>query len=312
MKSDKYHTDYLSEMLYNMTKSNKLTDVTLVCDDKTQISAHQNVLSACSDVFKSMIGDLHQSHLIIYLKGIQHQEIESILEFMYLGEATFSSERMKEFFTVAKNLEIKGVDEIKKENNESPQSERFLLHEQKNHIIGISASEPNEVDELKREKIDNLSSETILAEAKPKSEAFENLASEDYLEVNMDTQKMMNSSSTDLKKFQCPHCDKGLAHKAGLKIHILNIHEGGEKTPCSICGKIVRNIETHMKQAHLSDDQKKFHCQDCGKGFIHESLLNKHKMSVHIKAKPFKCRYGCEFRYNDISNRNAHERKTHE
>ena len=204
MKSDKYHTDYLSEMLYNMTKSNKLTDVTLVCDDKTQISAHQNVLSACSDVFKSMIGDLHQSHLIIYLKGIQHQEIESILEFMYLGEATFSSERMKEFFTVAKNLEIKGVDEIKKENNESPQSE----------------SEPNEVDELKREKIDNLSSETILAEAKPKSEAFENLASEDYLEVNMDTKKMMNSSSTDLKKFQCPHCDKGLAHKAGLKIHI--------------------------------------------------------------------------------------------
>ena len=34
-------------------------------------------------------------------------------------------------------------------------------------------------------------------------------------------------------------------------------------------------------------------------------------MNAHLKLRPYKCRYGCEFAYNDHSNRNAHERKTH-
>ena len=34
-------------------------------------------------------------------------------------------------------------------------------------------------------------------------------------------------------------------------------------------------------------------------------------MNVHLKLRPYKCRYGCEFAYNDRSNRNAHEKKTH-
>ena len=43
----------------------------------------------------------------MYLRGIQFSEIESILQFIYLGEATFYEERMEEFLAVAKSLEIK-------------------------------------------------------------------------------------------------------------------------------------------------------------------------------------------------------------
>merc|ERR1712126_757327 len=96
-------------MLHEMMKSNELTDVTLVCDDKKQFKAHKNVLSACSSVFKSIINDLPQNNSVIYLRGIQHQEVETILEFMYLGVATFYQERTNEFLNVAKNLEIKEI-----------------------------------------------------------------------------------------------------------------------------------------------------------------------------------------------------------
>ena len=54
MNQEKYnlnwHTylDHLREMLHEMMKSNELTDVTLVCDDKRQFKAHKIVLSACS------------------------------------------------------------------------------------------------------------------------------------------------------------------------------------------------------------------------------------------------------------------------
>ena len=115
MNQEKYninwhtYSDHLREMLHEMMKSNELTDVTLVCDDKKQFKAHKIVLSACSSVFKSIINDLPQNSSVIYLRGIQHQEMESILEFMYLGVATFYQERMNEFLNVAKNLEIKEI-----------------------------------------------------------------------------------------------------------------------------------------------------------------------------------------------------------
>ena len=68
------YSDHLREMLHEMMKSKELTDVTLVCDDKTQFKAHKVVLSACSSVFKSIINSLPLSNSIIYLRGIQHQE----------------------------------------------------------------------------------------------------------------------------------------------------------------------------------------------------------------------------------------------
>ena len=43
----------------------------------------------------------------MYLRGIQFSEMESIMQFIYLGEATFFEERMDEFLAVAKSLEIK-------------------------------------------------------------------------------------------------------------------------------------------------------------------------------------------------------------
>ena len=115
MNQEKYnlnwhtYSDHLREMLHEMMKSDQLTDVTLVCDDKKQFKAHKIVLSACSSVFKSIINDLPQNSSVIYLRGIQHQEMESILEFMYLGVATFYQERMNEFLNVAKNLEVKEI-----------------------------------------------------------------------------------------------------------------------------------------------------------------------------------------------------------
>ena len=70
-------------------------------------------------MFESIIKDLPQNNSTIYLRGIQHQEMESILEFMYLGVATFYQERMNEFLNVAKNLEGKEISkdvEFDKEN----------------------------------------------------------------------------------------------------------------------------------------------------------------------------------------------------
>merc|ERR1712126_667852 len=112
------YSDHLRDLLHNMRKLEYLTDVTLVCDDQRQFKTHKIVLSACSTVFKNIIDSLPLNSSVIYLRGIQRQEMESILEFMYLGVATFYQERTNEFLNVAKNLEIKEISKNVEFNND--------------------------------------------------------------------------------------------------------------------------------------------------------------------------------------------------
>ena len=118
------YSDHMGEMLQDMIRNEKFTDVTLVCDDEIQFKAHKVILSTCSEFFQRIICDIPQQESVIYLKGIQHQDMESILEFMYLGKTKFHESRMDEFLEVAKYLDIKelstGVEiekEIKVETN---------------------------------------------------------------------------------------------------------------------------------------------------------------------------------------------------
>merc|ERR1712131_23080 len=104
------YSDHLKELMETLMNTNKSADVTLVCNDKTKFKAHKFVLSACSPVFQSIIDDLpDKDDSFIYLRGIEPQEMKSILQFMYLGQATFYQDRMNEFLDVAKSLEIKEI-----------------------------------------------------------------------------------------------------------------------------------------------------------------------------------------------------------
>ena len=70
------HLRHLSQQLY---QEGEYADVTLVSDDQTQFKAHKIVLSACSPVFKKIIENNPSQHPLIYLRGIQSYEMESIL-----------------------------------------------------------------------------------------------------------------------------------------------------------------------------------------------------------------------------------------
>ena len=78
---------------------------------------------AVHPVFKSILQiDSNNSNPVIYLRGIQHSEMESIMQFIYLGEGRFYEERMSEILMVSKNIEIKDLStgiEIKADQTKS-------------------------------------------------------------------------------------------------------------------------------------------------------------------------------------------------
>ena len=81
----------LSSSLSDVFTENSYSDVTLVSDDKIPFFAHKYVLIASGPVFKTVLLNKSQSNPLIYLRGVIHQELESILQFIYLGEASFKA-----------------------------------------------------------------------------------------------------------------------------------------------------------------------------------------------------------------------------
>merc|ERR1712001_527442 len=126
-------TDHLQLMFKDLYEEEKHSDVTLVSDDQTQFKAHKIVLRACSPVFKKIIDNNPTQHPLIYLKGIQSYEMESILQFMYLGEGRLIYDRMAEFIKVAKDLEVKEISKgVEIPNMEEIVTEETVMNDQEN------------------------------------------------------------------------------------------------------------------------------------------------------------------------------------
>merc|ERR1712130_822066 len=83
------------------------------------------------------------------------------------------------------------------------------------------------------------------------------------------------------------------------------------KTPCDIWGKLVAKMKHHMDTVHQDDSKMPDRCFECNRGFPNERKLKDHMMSVHLKLRPYVCRYGCDQSYNDRSNRRQHEKRAH-
>ena len=101
----KYFNPNLSSSLSDLFTEISYSDVTLVSDDKIPFLAHKYVLSASSPVLKNILLDNPHSHPLICLRGVNHQELESILQFIYLG-SSFYHGNMKRFLQTAKDLHI--------------------------------------------------------------------------------------------------------------------------------------------------------------------------------------------------------------
>ena len=131
-----------------MSSDDSFADVTLVTDDKKQIKAHRNILSACSSVFKEILQiSTNNNHPVIYLRGIQHSEMESILQFIYLGEAKFYEERMNEFLTVAKNLDIRELAKgIEDGDSAAVNEDDTVIEAEESQIEADDVAEPSKQD----------------------------------------------------------------------------------------------------------------------------------------------------------------------
>merc|ERR1719305_1788546 len=84
-----------------------LTDVTLACEDGSQVEAHKVILAASSPFFMNLLKKKKHKQPLIYMRGLQSNDLVAILDFLYHGEANILQENLDSFLALAEELQLK-------------------------------------------------------------------------------------------------------------------------------------------------------------------------------------------------------------
>jgi len=89
------------------------------------------ILSACSPFFKNLLRKNPHQHPLLYLKGISFKEIQSVLNFMYHGEANIAQDDLNNFLAVAEDLKVKGLTQGNSDSSANNSSSRSKVEPSK-------------------------------------------------------------------------------------------------------------------------------------------------------------------------------------
>ena len=261
------------DLFKELRKTQKYSDVTLVTGDQHQFNTHKFILSGCSTVFKEIL-DRSPLNSTIYLRGVKQKELESILDFVYLGEATIDQEKLKTFLNVAKDLNITDIGDIGSDTNDVKENFDVVFHEDEEVSDDIQKNPSNE----------------------NKDNDYERNEKNDF-EINnkLDLKKIVENKAfpVDSKIFEdisvglhfCDICDKKFSNKYSLKAH---------------------NKYQHLKVLGVAP----FHCDICNMNFSSKGNLKKHNEAQHLKLL-YPCKQ-CDYQASYTDNLKQHVQIQHE
>ena len=98
--------EHLAHILINLFSTKTLCDVHLIGEDDIPVEAHKIILAAFSGVLNRIVRKENGNSSEIQLHGMNHHDIEKIVQFMYLGEASVAHAGVDKFLRTAKFLGI--------------------------------------------------------------------------------------------------------------------------------------------------------------------------------------------------------------
>ena len=243
------YSDHLRRVLHDLLATEDFADVTLVCDDKKQLNVHRNILSARSPFFKTIFQiDLNNNHPVIYLRGVEHADMISILQFIYLGEVTFDQGRMNEFLLLAKDLEIKELLKAVEVGNLGPIDKEQNAEDNSEFSATLVPTDENGKNNLEA----NMLKENKDEQPNISIQIEENHCDYEFLRMRSLTGHIQ--SKNEYVKYACNLCEYQATQQSTLTRHIQSAHEG-VKYACNQCDyQATRQdkLKEHKKRKHLS------------------------------------------------------------
>ena len=291
----KWHTFMLHgvDLLRELMESKRYFDVTLVSNDYFHFKAHKFILSACSTVLKNKL-ERNSGDTSIHLEGIQHEELESILQFMYLGETAFYLERKDDFLKAVRALRIKEIEksvmfDIDQREKSSKLQGQFdevpVVIEEK-----VQNEEVEEVKEVasilnKRQEIGTnhyLENDQFKHQKHSKQGFLKYRCQQGNNQANFSNHYQENfvaqvHSKLKVIKYECKLCNYKTNLLKTLKDHV-NSEHGRTRHPTSEKRKYTGNKGRTVRK--IAENVFKYHCQECK-----YKTNNKHNIFTHAYSK---------------------------
>ena len=321
-------------LLSELFETQLYSDVTLVSDDLYHFQAHKFLLSACSSVFKNILQHSSQ-HTFIHLRGVQHQQLQTILQFLYLGKAMFNQEQMNELSKVAEDLDLRAIKEslylgkevvalydnaeVKEEStledfshtdefmeNEESQNNKTMTHNAEAQME--SSEEEYDSTKVTIEMKEIQINEDLSQTANPTVDSDLNISTRDKGEENAKLlEEKLNGTEISLAINE--------SNEEPNPFQNSNLSVEADKTcdnmySCDICDKKLLSsygIQLHIQTAH---QKLKFPCKKCKYVATQAGSLQHHVKSIHEGIK-YPCKQ-CDYQATKMTDLRYHIQYHHE
>ena len=221
-------------------------DVTLACEDGTQIQTHRVVLAASSPFFMEILKRSKHPHQVIYMRRLKGEDLIAMVDFLYYGEANVDRESLDSFLGLAQELRLKGVtDSAELHDWEFRRKEETKIEERKLH----NQTTPNILRPLN--VYNSLETSECLPATLITTEAHQ--LEEQVKSMMRVTENNITSGKRTVKAYACNVCGKE-GHQGNILTHIEANHIASDIShACDICGKTSRSrhgLRQHKVREH--------------------------------------------------------------
>ena len=226
LKWNDFHSN-VAKSFQNLRKEEDFYDVTLVSDDQKQVSAHKVVLSSCSEYFKNILKQNKHSQPLLCLEGINSNELNNILDYIYYGSVNIHQEDLDRFLFISQRLKLEGL--ISEEDDSKSNHTVQAVHVPPN--IGYNDFKD---EEFETSKILQVTESKIIS----KNERSIIINSNEFQNIeDLDAKILEILSKDEDGSWKCTICSKKTKLKGYLKEHV-EVHFEGLSFSCSDCDYI--------------------------------------------------------------------------
>ena len=233
----------VSTSFASLRDDTNLSDVTLVCEDGQQLVAHKVILAASSPFFQNLFTRNKHEHPLIYMRGIEFDDLLAIVDFLYYGEANIYQHNLDKFLNIAQELSLKGlnrdtdpnVSNLKVETSPTKTHQPFkpqvkLQHKNtpKNQDISLDLDISLNHDNDERTVV--LSKQALSGDLEELEERVKSM-------MALSDKVMPNGIR---RPYSCQVCGKE-GYNTSIKDHIEANHMEGIIVPCNLCEKTFRS-----------------------------------------------------------------------
>ena len=241
------------------------SDVTLVCGDGQRIAGHQVILATGCTFFKNLLEGETNPKPLIFLRGVEADLLQPLLDFLYTGKAEVDEELLADFVALAEDLGVEGLtksfditqNETRLEDNEQEDSFDSLL--QNEAVLEESEKKNKKEARLEESEFENVDSPVSVDQNT--SDALE-VVKKETAKKYADCCKRLDNRQGSKEDFKSRKESHGTEPNPSKKIIVPKRDEQGFHK-CYYCEKKIRdhcNFRRHIQADHIMLVLKCDHC----------------------------------------------------